>query len=423
MKPNPCTLLAGCVVLLASGAEAQETGQEPVPPKVTIEDLRKRLDALEQAHADEVDDLNFEIEGLEKQIADLQARGRSTPQRSNVFNPGITVFGNFLGRADDMPVYLEDDPTGERVDDQLNLREVEIDLRAAIDPWADGVVIATYESEVAGDTSASIEEGYVTLKKLPYLDTAPAGLKLKVGRFRGEFGRFNYVHLHDLPQPSYPRSLDTFLGGEGYIQDGISGQFFLPSPSETQTLEATVQVLDGGTIPVAEDQARSELAVLGHVKWFADLGKGKNVELGVSGWQSDSDHRLYGCDATYKWKPYASGEWSSFLIGGELYQADLDDPALDDSPTGFYLWSQYQFNRSVYLGVRYDRSEELADASLVTDTYGAYLTYYTTEFLRLRFGLEHAESDVSVLDGRNTALFELNFVFGSHPVEPYWVNR
>ena len=27
------------------------------------------------------------------------------------------------------------------------------------------------------------------------------------------------------------------------------------------------------------------------------------------------------------------------------------------------------------------------------------------------------------LDGLNTALIELNTVFGSHPVEPYWVNR
>ena len=38
-----------------------------------------------------------------------------------------------------------------------------------------------------------------------------------------------------------------------------------------------------------------------------------------------------------------------------------------------------------------------------TDTSGAYLTYYTTEFLRLRLALEHTESDVPELDGLDSA--------------------
>ena len=67
--------------------------------------------------------------------------------------------------------------------------------------------------------------------------------------------------------------------------------------------------------------------------------------------------------------------------------------------------------------------QELDDENADTDSYAAFWTYYTTEFLRLRLGYEHSESDVPELDGLGTAWFELNFVFGSHPVEPYWVNR
>ena len=100
----------------------------------------------------------------------------------------------------------------------------------------------------------------------------------------------------------------------------------------------------------------------------------------------------------------------------------MDDPSLEDA-LGFYGWSQVQLTRDLYLGARYDRAEELDDSSLVTDTYGAYLSYYTTEFLRMRLGYEHTESDVGLLDDRDTALFELTFVFGAHPVHPYWVNR
>ena len=55
-----------------------------------------------------------------------------------MFNPAVTVIGNGLYRYDDQTVLADD----ARIDRQFNLREVEIDLRAAIDPFADGVVIA-----------------------------------------------------------------------------------------------------------------------------------------------------------------------------------------------------------------------------------------------------------------------------------------
>jgi len=414
--------VAGSLLLAVPAAAVQDPPQEPAH-EPTLKELQDRLAALEQQHEDTVFDLNFEIEGLRDEIAQLQAKGATTTRRSNLFNPGITVFGNFLARSDDTRVYVDDDPTADRVDDRFHLREFEVDFRAAIDPWADGVLIVAHEADAPGTTDTAIEEGYVTLKKLPVLDSAPGGLKVQVGRFRPGFGRFNQIHLHDLPQPSYPASLGNFLGPEGWIDDGVSGQFFLPSPSDTQTLEATAAVLNGGGMPIADGQDGSNLAVLGHVKWFADLGLGKNVEVGVSGLQSDVDHRLLGADATYKWKPADAGEWESFLIGGELFQADLNEAGLAGDPLGYYLWSQYQFSRNTYVGVRYDRKEELADSSMVTDTYGVYATHYTTEFLRLRLGAEHADSDVSVLDGRDTLMLEINLIFGSHPVEPYWVNR
>lgn len=396
---------------LVQSARAQEP-QTPTPPK-----------ADEQQLARELEDMRFRLDTLEEELAQERARRSSAPQSASVFNPGITVFGNILARVDDQPVFLDDDPTQPRIDDRTHLREVELDFRAAIDPWADGVVIATFDSDVPGEFSAGIEEGYVVLKKLPLLDAAPGGLKLKIGRFRPEFGRFNYIHQHDLPQPTYPRALSTFLGSEGFVQDGVSGQFFLPSGSENSTLEATVQMLDGGGLPLAATVPGSQVATLGHLKWFRDLTDSTNMELGVSGYESDSDHQLLGLDGSWKWKPLAGGEWGSLLIGGELFASRLDDPALGNDPTGHYLWSQYQVAKNLYLGLRYDHAEVLTDASQATDTTGAYLTAYTTEFLRFRIGLEHSSSDVPELDGLNTAELELNFVYGSHPVEPYWVNR
>ena len=413
--------LVAALVPYAVAQDAQDDVNEGAAPDELAE-LRETLETMERNHALDLEDLQLQFEGLEDELGDLRTRALSA-QRPNVFNPAITVFGNFLGRMDDRRVYLDDDPGADRIDDQFNLREVELDFRAAIDPWADGVVIAAFESEVPGEFDADIEEGYVSLKKLPFMEEAPAGLKLQVGRFRPGFGRFNQVHLHDLPQITYPRALETFLGEEGYVQNGLAGKFFLPSPSESQTIEASFALLNGGDIPVADDEPSSNLAGLGRLAAFADLGGASSLELGTSIWQSDTDHRLYGADASYKWKPFTGGEWRSFLIGGELFQADLDDPALDDKPMGYYVWSQYQFNKNLYLGLRYDHSQDIDDDSIDTQTLGTYLTYYTTEFLRFRIGFEHTESDDPDLDELDTALFELNFVFGSHPVEPYWVNR
>ncbi len=419
-------LAAGLLPAIAPAfALAQDAQQKPSQaPETTIDDLKKLFEAEAAKNADEIDDLKFQIGTLEKDVAEAKRAAQSkSGQSNNVFNPQITVFGNFLGRADNQQVFVDDDPTGERIDNRMNLREVEFDFRAPIDPWADAVIIASFESPSPNEFETSIEEGYFTLKKLPIFDTAPAGLKLQVGRFHQEFGRFNKIHLHDLPQPSYPRALTNFLGQDSYVQNGVAGSFFLPSPGEASTLQASVALLDGGNIPLDPAGSGANLAALEHVDWFNELSDSQSLDLGVSAWNQDQDHALYGLDATWKYKPLAGGEWHSFLIGGEFFAASLDEPNMSDHPLGYYVWSQYQFSANTYLGARYDVAQELADSSLATQTIGVYVTYYTTEFLRFRLGYEHAESDVAMLDNRNTALIEMNMVFGSHPTEPYWVNR
>jgi hypothetical protein len=422
-----CTAcLCTCIV---DRATAQQTPAQDATPQSaqhppTVEELQKRMDEMQKAHDTEIKELRADLDDMADEAAKARAKSQ-TPQTqsASAFNPGITVFGNFLGRLDSKPVFFEDDPTQPRVDNSFMLREVELDFRAAIDPWADGVVIGTFEADQPGSFTAGIEEGYVLMKKLPFIDDAPGGLKLKVGRFRPSFGRFNTIHLHDLPQVSYPRALQNFLGPDGFVADGISGEFFLPSPSDKDTLDATIQLLDGGNIAADPGSHPSDVAGLGHVKWFRDLAPGQDLELGVSAWSSGSAHQLYGADATYRWKPYVAGEWKSFLIGTEIYQAVLDDQSLAPHPFGFDVWSQYQLSQNLYFGVRYDWLEELQNESQKTQTVGTFLTYYTTEFLRFRLGVEHTVSDVSTLNGLTSGFLELNFIYGSHPSEPYWVNR
>ncbi|HEV8112450.1 MAG TPA: hypothetical protein VGR31_06710 [Planctomycetota bacterium] len=417
----PICTCVGAALTLAMPSSAQQ--QQGTPPS-GLEELEKKIEELKKQHESEISDLREEIDKLAEEAAAARVRSQTPAQQTlSVFNPAITVFGNFLYRSDDRPVYVDDDPLGARVDDQFSLREAEFDFRAPIDPWADGVLISTLEADTPGDYTAGVEEGYVVLKTLPLLDSAPAGLKLKIGRFRPTFGRFNTIHLHDLPQMTYPRALQNFLGPEGFVADGISGEFFLPSPSEKDVLDVTAQVIDGGNIAVAPDRDASDIASVLHLKWFRDLVPGQDLEVGASAWSSNAENQLYGADATYRWKPFVGGEWKSFLFGAEFFQADLADGVHAEHPNGFDLWTQYQLDRNVYVGARYGQDDDLVDSSLVTHTIGAYVTYYTTEFLRFRVGLEHTDSDVAVLDGVDSAFFEMNFIYGSHPAEPYWVNR
>ncbi len=405
---------AALCLLLAAPLAAQE-GQKK-------ETLEERLDRLEKELGIEREEHAFEIDALQEQLNAMAEKGQPI-QASNLFNPQITVFGNSVVRADNKHVFVDEDPAEPRVDDRFHFREVEIDFRAAIDPFADAVVILGLGSEIPGEYEAGLEEAYVDLKRIPFLESAPLGLKIRAGRFRPEFGRLNQIHLHDLPQPSFPRAMATFLGPEGYEQDGLSTRFFIPVPGEKNSVEANLQWLSGGDLPIAEDQGGSNLAGVGRIKYFRELNETSTLELGSSLWRSDSDHSLVGFDATYKWKPHLQGQSNSFLVGGEYFQADLDQAALASSPAGYYLWSQYQFTRSFYLGMRFDHSEALDDSSMETDTLGLYGTYYTSEFLRMRLGYEQTNSDLDFLDDLKSLIFELNFIFGSHPVEPYWVNR
>jgi hypothetical protein len=93
------------------------------------------------------------------------------------------------------------------------------------------------------------------------------------------------------------------------------------------------------------------------------------------------------------------------------------------APFGYFAFAQYQLTFSTYLGVRWDDTATLVDDSARRRAISAYLTWYTSEFMRFRFGYEHRISDLAEEDGRNSAFAELNFIFGAHPPEPFWVNR
>lgn len=433
-------LMIPCEIASAQGAQgAQET----------LQALKTQLEAMKAEYEKRIKDLEAQVEQLQIQMAAGAvpevpaevASQRNVQAIPGALNPAISVIGNFLGRGDSSKVINEE---GERIDNKFNLREAEVDMRVPIDPYADGVLITSLESHSPGQFSADLEEGYVNIKKLPFLAYSPLGLKLKVGRFRPAFGKINLLHTHDLPQSFRPLATQEFLGEEGFIQSGVSGNFFIPTPwDDSSTLDVTLEILNGGDVAISPE-ARSRVSYLGHLRWFRTFQEVHNLELGWSTYFHPSGNQIaradfHGLDFMYRWKPFRQGEWKSYVLGGELIFArraypEASEPAdvaraiadLEPGqgrPVGYTLFTQWQFDRRKYAGVRWDQTDTLFDPGLKRRSLTPYLSYYFSEFLRFRMNYERRWSDLWTEDGRNSVFLELNWVFGSHPPEPFWVNK
>ncbi len=416
----------------------------------TLQKALSRIDQLEKekaANSGKIERLEQEVVNrAEQETASTQPAQTAQPvvQTSlGALNPAISVIGNFVGRVDNRKIVNSD---GNRIDSRFNLREAEIDMRAPVDPYADAVLIASLESEGGGKFSAGIEEGYVNIKKLPFLDEPPLGLKLKVGRFRPAFGMFNILHTHDLPTTFRSLLTEEFMGEDGFIQDGVSGNFFIPTPwDQESSLDGTMEVLTGGDLAIAPE-TKSRMSYLGHLRWFRTFQDAHNVSLGWSSYVRPAGNGVgaadfHGVDFLYRWKPIRQGEWKSFLFGGEAMFARRAYPGASEpfdvdraitlrnlspgrgKPFGVSLFGQWQFGQRTYGGVRGDYTKTLFDPGLARRSVTPYLSYYLSEFLRARLSYEHRWSDVFTENNRNTFLFELNWIFGAHPPEPFWVNK
>jgi hypothetical protein len=422
---------------LLSVGIAVPAAAQPAPPDQPPPTPEQRMKALEA----DVKDLADENKDLRSELDDLKARQAASkpPASLNALNPQITAFLNGAVRKDDTTVVT---PGGVPIDGRPFLRTAEIDFRAAVDPYADAVAILALEDEAGEGFEADLEEGYVVVKRLPIVESAPLGLKLKLGRYRAPIGITNRLHMHDMPWTTRPLPIARLLGTEngeffesGYNPVGVDAEVILPTIVDGAVMELNADVVDGGDIAISSG-AHNHPGYLAHYNLFFTVGDTHDINLGASGYYEAGARRagLVAGDFLYKWKPLAAGEFKSFVLGGEVFYADRKfaadtngDGMLDaerhTTPLAWYAFAQYQLSWHVYAGARYDYVQDIADDTLATQVAAGYISYYTSEFLRFRLGYEHRWSEVPADDNVNSVLAEVNVVFGSHPTEPYWVNR
>jgi hypothetical protein len=356
---------------------------------------------------------------LPGQVTQTQTFGGAS-SNAKLLNPDISLIGDFIGTAGRNTV--SPSPS-------LQLHESEIGLQAIIDPYARADAFISF-----GETGVNVEEGYVTFTSLP------AGLLLKVGKMRADFGKVNTIHNHALPFIDRPLVTNNLIGGEDGIDDaGLSLSRFLPAP-KNWFLEGTAQVFRGDSADVFQATHRQDVSVVGHLRAYRDLTESTNLDLGVSYARGhnnagideilDSDRfltNLYGADATLRWKPLRRAIYHSFLFRSEFFWSARDQLSAGNlfqtqHAFGFYSDAEYRANRRWTVGGRFDRSGHATNAHLTDTGFSAILTYWPSEFSQIRgqYRFGHlADPVTNNYSNANEFLFQFLFVMGAHGAHPF----
>jgi hypothetical protein len=425
---------AGVLVGGASPASAQDA----TALRQEIDQLRRDFDALKQQYGDRLSALESKLAKAEgavppgtppaaepagQPVAEVPAgaAGAGGPtgglpvygaavSGAKVFNPDIAVIGDFLGAAGRN--LANPNPA-------LEMHESEASFQAVVDPYARADFFISF-----GEEGVNLEEGFVTLTSLP------GGLLTKVGKIRAAFGKVNSLHNHVLPWADRPLVTQNLVGGEDGIDDaGISVARLIPNP--WLFLEATGQVFRGDSgDDLFHSSKRSDLSYVGHVRAYHDITEDSNIDLGFSlshghnpaGIVDGTDvgrftTKLYGLDATYRWRPLSRSIYHSFVGRTEWIWSRRDQFDGQQNGTGMYVSGDYQLARRWFAGARLDRSNRANDASLV-DTGGSFLvTYWPSEFSQVR--TQYRRTNYALGPSANELLFQFQFSIGAHGAHPF----
>jgi hypothetical protein len=430
--PRMCSWRRAAVVaaVVVGFAGPAVSGQQAAPPapdiaalQATIEQLRQQLDALERkvaalqavppaapsqpvpgppapaapVAAAEPAPVTPALPAAGGESGPLPAYG-GTSAASKIFNPDMAVIGNFVGSAgrNDMAPLPA-----------LSLNEAEVSFQAVVDPYARADFFLA-----ASPDGLEIEEGFLTFP------TLPGGLLVKVGKLKAQFGKVNTLHAHTLPWVDEPLPMTNLLGGEEGLNDaGLSVSRLIPNA--VMFLEATGEVYNGDN-GVFTSQKRRDLTYVGRLRGYRDLSEGTNLDLGTSfafghnDARPDATTRLYGVDATIRYRPLRRAIYKRFLGRTELFWSRRDTVTPGDQADAFgaYVSGDYQFARRWFAGGRYDWSDRAADPTR-RDTSGSFLlTYWPSEFSQVRGQLRRTAYAEGV--EANEVLFQFLFSIGAH---------
>jgi hypothetical protein len=427
MRLKNARALLGVVLALSMGlvASAQETPPATSKESPTVEQLQQRLQELaEQLHAvqqqlqelkaqQKTQQQQAEAERLRQEAAAEAARAASPEEVDTTtafvsgtrmqpqLNPEISVTGNMFAIG------------GTSEKERASIGEWELDVQSYLDPYTRMHVVFSKPE----DGGIDLEEGYVTWLNLP------GSTSLTVGKKRQQFGVLNRWHPHAYDQVDSPWVLQESFGEEGLKGTGLSLDWLMPR-LWAHANELTVEVMNGNNDVAFAGEDWQHPSVLARLKSYWDLTPDSYMEIGLNGLHGNADaagrlnHDFYALDLTYNWYPANREIYHEFTLRGMLLRSrlDLDSIARRDA-WGGYLYGQYKFSPHWIAGLRYDRVDDQREAGHRYWGLSPYLTFWESEFVRLRGQASYRRDNLYGADRR--FVLQLTIAAGPHKHDHY----
>ena len=418
-----------------------------------IEELHRRLQDLEgelrkEREVGEDDDLAAILADAEAETADEKQKEEDAEKDRESFegrqrtlskmNPEISFVGDFS----------YDWANSDELRNQFTMRGVELALQAPLDPHTRfkgffGAHQHPAELEIPGEEhehgeiTVAVEEAYMEWVALP-LNT-----NVTVGKFRQQFGTLNRWHKHALPSVETPFALRDTFGVEGLNGIGVSGKWLFPEAAGTTT-SLEVQITNGDNEIVFAGGEFQDPAYLLRPAAFIDISPATYLEIGLTGMTGPNDEdddrtHLVGLDVNFVWEPVNRARYRNVEVRAEYIHSRFEDTdettSVQDTikANSYYIYASGKISRRWIVGLRYDDAElpsprwPLIDPTefregLRERAWTPFVTFWQSEFVRLRLQYQHATRNFVGLQGPmddDRAWIQVTWAGGPHKHEAY----
>lgn len=330
----------------------------------------------------------------------------------------------------------------------FTLQQVELSAQGAIDPYVRGYIHMVYLLNAENESQFELEEAYLVTQTLPW------GLQAKAGHFLTSFGRINPSHPHAWDFVDQPVILSRIFGPDGLRNPGLQMSWVPDLPWHSE-LVGSIQNAAGGTAvsflsrmeaeenfgeafaghPFIDREVMSPRDIAYLARWAntVEIMDELSCQLGYSflygpnNTGRNADTYIHGWDIFLKWRPRQTDYGFPFVTWQtefvlRRYEAEASDTMphemLDD--WGWYSQLCWGFLRSWVAAVRYDfargdRGQEARDF-LRNERHrvAAALTWYPSEFLRLRTQYNWDKAQHLGSSPEHSLWLQVEFLLGSH---------
>ena len=355
------------------------------------------------------------LEQLEKERASANSKMATVEQSVKTMQSAPSALNPAIGMAIDMTAEHRDKSGGD-----FNFRAAEIGISASIDPYARAYAFFTGSKD-----DFEVEEAAIVTTSLPW------NLQARAGRFFADFGRLAKFHPHEYAFVNTPLSLERTVGGESQA-DGVELSYLFPTPFFLRgTIGGYNKIgAENERIDNTKSRAWSRFTYLGRLQTYFDISDNHSIELGSSVAFTPSvripsdpqggNRTLSGVDLTYRYQPLGSTLYQGFTLGAEFFgnseRVERGSGSRRMFAPGGYAYGEAKINREWAAGFLYDNAPNLSSPGKKTIGYSPFITWYLSEFNRLRFQYSYLDDNVreDKSERGNQFFLQWTTVLGSH---------